>query len=78
MVVLGNQIIVQAKNIRVSFIVDDTSHPIIKIFFCKLKKIIKKKEDTSRCVNEIDHLGPGVYHSEDIAVNFGLDAYPIQ
>lgn len=58
------------------FTVDDTSHPQIKEIYIMLEEIIKKIKDTGRYANEIGPLGRGGYHSEKIAVAFGLMTLP--
>ncbi|WOG83939.1 hypothetical protein DCAR_0103118 [Daucus carota subsp. sativus] len=58
------------------FTVDDTSHPQIKEIYIKLEEIIKKVKDTGKYTNEIDHTRPMTYHSEKIAVAYGLLTLP--
>ncbi|KAM7518070.1 hypothetical protein LguiB_017032 [Lonicera macranthoides] len=58
------------------FTVDDTSHPQIKDVYRVLEEIIKKIEDTGSYVNEIDFARPRGYHSEKLAMAFGLMSLP--
>ncbi|KAL8108940.1 pentatricopeptide repeat-containing protein At2g13600-like [Apium graveolens] len=58
------------------FTVDDISHPQIKEIYVKLEEIIKKIKETGKYTNEIGHTRPMSYHSEKIAVAYGLLTLP--
>ncbi|KAF8406731.1 hypothetical protein HHK36_008823 [Tetracentron sinense] len=58
------------------FTVDETNHPQINDVHRILEEIIKKIEDTGKYVNKINSDGSRGYHSEKLAVAFGLISLP--
>ncbi|KAJ7948045.1 Pentatricopeptide repeat-containing protein [Quillaja saponaria] len=58
------------------FTVDDINHPQIKEIYKTLEETIKKIEDTGRYVREVGSLRSTSYHSEKLAVAFGLISLP--
>lgn len=58
------------------FTVDETNHPQIKDIYRKLEEMMKKIEDTGNYKNAIRSLRGQGYHSEKLAVAFGLINLP--
>lgn len=58
------------------FTVDETNHPQMKDIYRKLEKMMKKIEDTGNYKNAIRSLRGQGYHSEKLAVAFGLINLP--
>ncbi|KAJ4963344.1 hypothetical protein NE237_023283 [Protea cynaroides] len=58
------------------FTVDDTNHPQINDVHRMLEDLIKKIEDTGNYVNKISTSRSQGYHSEKLAVAFGLISLP--
>ena len=58
------------------FTVDDTNHPQIKNVYRMLEEIIKRIEATGRYVSPTNSLRSQGYHSEKLAVAFGLISLP--
>ncbi|XP_043712870.1 pentatricopeptide repeat-containing protein At2g13600-like [Telopea speciosissima] len=58
------------------FTVDDTNHPQINDVLRMLEELIKKIEDTGKYVNKISTSRTQGYHSEKLAVAFGLINLP--
>ncbi|KAH7541792.1 hypothetical protein FEM48_Zijuj02G0005200 [Ziziphus jujuba var. spinosa] len=58
------------------FTVDDTNHPRIKDVYIMLEETIKKIEDTGQYLNPNKSLREQGYHSEKLAVAFGLISLP--
>uniref|UniRef100_A0A2N9GXV2 Uncharacterized protein n=1 Tax=Fagus sylvatica TaxID=28930 RepID=A0A2N9GXV2_FAGSY len=58
------------------FTVDETNHPQIKEIYRMLEEMMKKIEDTGRYNTAISSLRGQGYHSEKLAVAFGLISLP--
>ncbi|GMY15758.1 pentatricopeptide repeat-containing protein At2g13600-like [Fagus crenata] len=58
------------------FTVDETNHPQIKDIYRMLEEMMKKIEDTGRYNTAISSLRGQGYHSEKLAVAFGLISLP--
>ncbi|OVA01084.1 Pentatricopeptide repeat [Macleaya cordata] len=67
---------IEAGNRVHVFTVDDTNHPQINDVHRKLEEVVKKIEDTGKYVNKDSSGGSRGYHSEKLAVAFGLISIP--
>ncbi|KAE8037377.1 hypothetical protein FH972_009966 [Carpinus fangiana] len=67
---------IEVKNRVHVFTVDDTNHPQIKDVYRMLEEIMKKIEDTGSYINVRSSLRCQGYHSERLAVAFGLISLP--